>query len=472
MIVAPMSEDADAARPTVPFWVAFRYWLKLGCVNFGGPTGQIALMHHDLVEQRRWIGEQRFLHALNYCMLLPGPEATQLAVYVGWLLHRTLGGLVAGILFVLPGAVLMLALSYTYAEYGNVAAIAAIFYGVRAAVLAIVAAAVLRIGSKSLKNGAMVAVAGVAFVAIFLFRAPFPLIVVGAGLLGLVGSRAWPRLFVAASGHGGGTAKSDVVLHDDEPPPPHARPSWWKLARCVAIGLVAWFGPLLLVAWWRGRDDVLTHEATFFSKCAMVTFGGAYAVLEYIRQAAVHFGWMEPKQMLDGLGLAESTPGPLILVTQFVGFLGAHRTASGGAIGLAPTTAGVVGTLVTLWATFAPCFLWIFAGAPYLEQSRGAKSLSAALATITASVVGVVLNLSVALGLQALFTDLREWRGLGMVVPVPHLSSVHSVDGFVLVVGLVAFVGMRRWKWGIVPVVVASAALGLAWKLLVVGPAA
>jgi chromate transporter len=449
------------APPTVPFREALLFWLKLGFINFGGPTGQIAIMHEELVERRRWISEQRFLHALNYCMLLPGPEAQQLAVYVGWLLHRTLGGLIAGILFVLPGAALMLALSWTYAEHGNVAWVAATFEGLRAAVIAIVALAVIRIGSKALKNGAMWTIAALSFVSIFFFRAPFPAIVVAAGLAGFVGARLAPRWFVIASGHGGKAAGPAAVLHDDEPPPPHAAPSLGRLLRCVLLGAAIWIGPLLLVAGWRGRGDVLTQEALFFSKCAMVTFGGAYAVLAYISQAAVEtYHWMLPPEMLDGLGLAESTPGPLILVTQFVGFLGAHRHPGG----LAPVTAGILGSLVTLWATFAPCFLWIFAGAPWIERTRGWKALGAALSTITASVVGVVLNLSVWLGVKTLFRHVEERRGLGMTLLVP---DVGSVDLFALAVAVAAFVGMRRFRWGLLPVVFGAAATGLLFRTLV-----
>jgi chromate transporter len=453
----------DAAPRSVSFGEAFRFWLKLGFINFGGPTGQIAIMHDELVERRRWIGDRRFLHALNYCMVLPGPEAQQLAVYVGWLLHRTIGGLVAGTLFVLPGAALMLALSWSYAVHGNVPWVAALFFGVRAAVVAIVAIAVIRIGSKALKGRAMTVVAALAFVAIYCFKVPFPAIVLAAGIVGFVGGRKWPHHFAAGSGHGGGKGGAPhltAVLDDDAPPPDHAQPSLARLLRCLAIGLVAWLGPLLLVAWWRGRGDVLTQQALFFSKCAMVTFGGAYAVLAYISQAAVEtFGWMSAPEMLDGLGLAESTPGPLILVTQFVGYLGAHRTPSD----LSPAVMGLLGTLVTLWATFAPCFLWIFAGAPWIERTRGLKSFAAALATITAAVVGVVLNLSVWLGVQTLFRRVAEKRFCGMTLQAPDFASV---DLFALAIAVVAFVGMRKWKWGIIPVVVGGAALGYAARAL------
>jgi chromate transporter len=316
---------------------------------------------------------------------------------------------------------------------------------------------VIRIGTKALKNGLMWAIATASFVAIFFFKVPFPLVVVGAGLFGLFGGLRWPALFATKGGHGGG-ATSGVILHDDEPPPEHARPTLWRFLRCVAIGLALWFGPLLLVALWRGREDVLTQQAIFFSKCAMVTFGGAYAVLAYISQAAVEqFHWVTAPQMLDGLGLAESTPGPLILVTQFVGFLGAHGTPSD----LSPVTMGVLGTLVTLWATFAPCFLWIFAGAPWIERLRGERLLGAALTAITAAVVGVICNLSVWLGLKTLFSTTEERNFHGVHVLVPDLRTI---DPFALVIAVAAFVAMKRFKVGIIPVVLVGAAAGFVWK--------
>jgi len=320
--------------------------------------------------------------------------------------------------------------------------------------------AVIRIGSKALKNRVMWWIAAASFVAIFFFKVPFPAIVFGAGVLGWFGGRKWPRWFHVQSGHGGKPKDGAAThaLHDDDPPPAHARPSLGRLLRCVVLGVTIWFVPLLLVGWWRGTADVLWQEAVFFSKCAMVTFGGAYAVLAYIGQAAVErFAWLEAPQMLDGLGLAESTPGPLILVTQFVGFLGAHKHATD----LSPATMGVLGTLVTLWATFVPCFLWIFAGAPFIEHMRGEKNFNAALSTITAAVVGVVLNLSVWLGIKTLFRVSEERSAFGMTVLV---ADVTTVDWFALLIAVVAFLGMRQWKWGIIPVVAGGAALGLLWK--------
>lgn len=458
--------DRPSARPLqehhVRFWDAFRFWLTLGFINFGGPTGQIAIMHQELVDRRRWISNARFFHALNYCMLLPGPEAQQLAIYVGWLLHRTIGGLVAGVFFVLPAFFVMLGLSWLYAVHGAIPWVAAIFYGLRAAVIAIVAAAVIRIGAKALRNSAMVAIASAAFAAIFLFGIAFPVIIIGAGLLGLVGTRLWPRTFAAAS-HGGASAEAgedgagigeDAVIRDDAPSPEHTRPTVRRFVAVLLTGLAAWWVPLAIVIAWRGWNDVLATEAIFFSKAAMVTFGGAYAVLAYLAQAAVQqYGWLAPGDMLVGLGLAESTPGPLIMVTEFVGFLGAFKHPGD----LDPVLAGTLGAAVTVWATFAPSFLWIFLGAPFIERLRGNAFLTGALSAITAAVVGVVLNLAVWLGLHTLFGTVVEMTLWGMRVPVPLLATV---DPYAVLIAAVAFVGMWRFRWGIVPVVLASAVTG------------
>ena len=431
--------------PTVGFGEAFLFWLKLGFINFGGPTGQIATMHQELVEKRRWISNERFLHALNYCMLLPGPEAQQLAVYIGWLLHRTAGGLVAGTLFIVPGFLCMLGLSWLYAARGEVGWVGAVFYGLRAAVIAIVAAALIRIGKKALKNRAMVGVAAGAFVAIFFLGAPFPLIVLGAGVLGFLGGKA---------------AGDGAAIQDDTPAGEHTRPNLRRALKALFVGFLAWWGPLLLVPAFRGTGDVLWQEAVFFSKAAMVTFGGAYAVLVYIDHAAVEvYGWLEPGQMVTGLGLAESTPGPLILVTEFVGFLAAYRFPGG----LNPLLAGTVGALVTTWATFAPCFLWIFLGAPFIEKLRGNVRLTAALSTITAAVVGVILNLAVWFTIHTLFREVKEWRVLGTRLPVPVLSSL---DLFALAVALSAFGGLWKRGWGIVVVVLGCVAAGVLGRLL------
>ncbi|MFO0983523.1 MAG: chromate efflux transporter [Planctomycetota bacterium] len=449
----PTRSGADPPA-AVPFWTAFRFWLKLGLINFGGPTGQIAVMHQELVERRRWISEDRFLHALNYCMLLPGPEAQQLAVYVGWLLHRTPGGLIAGTLFVLPGALLMLALSWVYVVHGDLLWIAAIFYGLRAAVIAIVLSAMLRIARKALKNRIMLALAALAFVAIFFLHLPFPLIVLGAGALGLFGSRSAPRAFLIAPAHG--TVPPAAVIDDLAPPGEHTRPRLARALGVVAIGGLLWWGPLALVITWRGSHDVLAQIALFFSKAAMVTFGGAYAVLAYINEAAVHtYGWMSAPAMLDGLGLAETTPGPLILVTEFVGFLGAYARAHD----LSPTLAGCLGAAITLWATFAPCFLWIFLGAPFIEHLRGNVKLTAALSCITAAVVGVIANLSVWFALHALFARVTAEVVLGIAIPVPDLASL---DWFALLLAAFAFAAMQRLRLGIMPVILICAGAGFA----------
>mgnify|MGYP001554356435 FL=1 len=428
-----------SAHPT--FREALRFWLKLGFISFGGPTGQIAIMHTELVERKKWIGEQRFLHALNYCMLLPGPEATQLATYCGWLLHRTWGGIVAGVLFVLPSAVILWGLSYVYAAYGAVPWIAAVFYGLKPAVTAIVAAAVIRIGRRALKNGVMWGIAAAAFAAIFRLGAPFPLIVVGAACLGLVGGRIFPELFPATVGQGEGA--SGTVIDDAHASAAHTRPSWARAVRVVAVCLALWWAPVVAAGWWQGWDGVFAREGVFFSKAAMVTFGGAYAVLPYAGQQAVeNFHWLGAPQMLDGLGLAETTPGPLIIVVQFVGFLGGWNHPGA----LSPLLAATLGAAITTWTTFVPCFLWIFLGAPHIEQLRGNARLGSALTAVTASVVGVVLNLAV-------------WFGLHVFVPKPG-----ETDWFAIAVCATAFLAMQRWKVGIVPVVLASGLLGLAWS--------
>lgn len=442
----------------VSFWEAFRFWLQLGFINFGGPTGQIAIMHHELVDRRRWISGDRFLHALNYCMLLPGPEATQLAIYVGWLLHRTLGGLVAGIFFVLPAYFLLLLLSWLYAAHGTIPWVAAIFYGLRAGVIAIVGAAVIRIGTKALANRVMLAVAAAAFVGIFFFKISFPLIIIAAGLIGLAGARRWPETFVVA--HPAESTQAAAVIADHLPPAEHTRPTWRRAALALGVGLLVWWGPLIAVGAWRGWSDTLAQEGLFFSKAALVTFGGAYAVLAYIAQAAVeHYGWLAPGEMLDGLGLAESTPGPLIMVTQFIGFLGAFRNPAG----LDPVTAGILGATVTVWATFVPSFLFIFLGAPFIERLRGHTLAGGALSTITAGVVGVILNLAVWLGLHTLFGTVSERTVSGITVPVVRLSTL---DPYALAIAAVAFVGMWRGRWGIIPVVLGSAAVGLVLRTL------
>jgi chromate transporter len=415
---------AENMRPgdVVPLREAAGAWARIAALSFGGPAGQIALMHRVLVEEKRWIGDTRFLHALNFCMLLPGPEAQQLAVYIGWLLNRTLGGIIAGVLFVLPGAVSILALSVVYVVYGKLAPVEALFFGLKAAVLAIVLQAVVKIGRRALKNREMVAIAAASLVAITVFNVPFPLIVAAAGLIGYAGGRIGHPSFLAGGGHGQvgiHVEDTDTALGLDVPV--HARPNRaWSL-RIAAVFLILWLAPTALLVWIAGPENVFSEIALFFSMLAVVTFGGAYAVLAWMAQAAVeNYGWLAPGEMLDGLGLAETTPGPLIMVTQFVGFLAAFRQATG----LPPLLAGTLGAMLTTWVTFAPCFLWIFLGAPYIERLRGNKALSAALSTITAAVVGVILNLSIWFSLHVLFTEVVIVRAPGIALDVPVLASL------------------------------------------------
>ncbi|HYP18186.1 MAG TPA: chromate efflux transporter [Opitutus sp.] len=434
----------DQRHPS--FAEALRFWLKLGFISFGGPAGQIAIMHTELVERKKWIGEQRFLHALNYCMLLPGPEATQLATYCGWLLHRTWGGIAAGVLFVLPSAVLLWALSYVYVAFGAVPWIAAIFYGLKPAVTAIVAVAVIRIGARALRSGPLWAVALTAFVAIFWFKVPFPLIVLSAAALGFVLADWAPLRAPATNAHGPapGTVSSFVV-DDAHAAAGHTKPSLGRALKVCAVSLALWWLPVVAAGGWQGWDGVLVREGVFFSKAAMVTFGGAYAVLPYVGQQAVEtYGWLTAPQMLDGLGLAETTPGPLIMVVQFVGFLGGWNHAGAGS----PLAMATLGAAITTWTTFVPCFLWIFLGAPHIEQLRGNVRLSSALSTVTASVVGVVLNLAV-------------WFGLHVFLP-----ERKGVDWFAVALAAAAFAAMQRWKVGVIPVVIGSGVIGLGAKFV------
>ncbi len=438
----------------VPFREAARFWVKLGFINFGGPTGQIAIMHDEIVERRKWISNGRFLHALNYCMLLPGPEAQQLAIYIGWLLHKVRGGLVAGVMFVLPSFFVMLGLSWLYAAHGDLTWVSATLSGLAAAVVGIVASATIRIGKKALANGLMVTVAIASFVSIFLLHVPFPVIILTAGVVGLVGGQIRPGLFdVGVSREL--EENEQVAIRDDAPASAQTRPSAIRSAVVLIVGLAVWLLPIAAVAAWRGQGDTLTEMGWFFSKAALITFGGAYAVLSYINIAAVvQYGWLLPGQMVVGLGLAETTPGPLIMVVEFVGFVGAYQHPGG----LDPLLAGLLGAIVVTWATFAPCFLWIFLGAPYIERLRGNVRLSAALETITAAVVGVIANLAVTFATHTLFDQVHLVHTIGGSVPVPVWSSV---DVFALVVAAVSFVGLWRFRWKIIPVVAASAITGL-----------
>ena len=456
--------DANTNVPAhgISFREAVFVWAKIAALSFGGPAGQIAVMHRILVEQKKWIGETRFLHALNYCMLLPGPEAQQLAVYIGWLMHKTKGGLVAGTLFVLPGFVCIMILSWIYAAFGNVGLVQALFFGLKAAVLAIVLEAVVRIGRRSLKNNTMIGIAAFAFIAIFFYSVPFPVIVLGAGLIGYLGGRAGHPAFQTGGGHGkvGDTQVADADSALGESMPAHARPTvGWSL-KIAAVFLVLWLGPVLALVLSLGPGNVFSHIAVFFSKMAVVTFGGAYAVLAYVAQEAVEtYGWLNPGEMLDGLGMAETTPGPLIMVLQFVGFMGAFRDPGT----LHPMVAGTLGGILATWVTFTPCFLWIFLGAPYIETIRGNKALSAALATITAAVVGVVLNLAVWFALHVLFAEVDEVRWLGMKIEVPVPGSA-NIPSLILTLG--AILAVFRFKIGMIPVLLACSALGILYYLV------
>jgi chromate transporter len=438
---------------------AFRIWARVGLLSFGGPAGQIAVMHRILVEEQKWLGERRFLHALNYCMLLPGPEAMQLAVYIGWLMHRTLGGVIAGFLFVLPGVAAIMALSWIYALYGNVGVVAALFFGLKAAVLAIVVQAVIRIGGRVLRNRALIWVAAAAFVAIFGFGVPFPLIILAAGLIGYLGARANLPAFAAGGGHGRPgpvqVEDADTVLGADVPA--HARVNVAFALRVSGILLALWLVPVAVLGLMLGLDDVFSQIARFFSLMAVVTFGGAYAVLAYVAQEAVqHFGWLRPGEMLDGLGMAETTPGPLIMVTQFVGFMAAFREAGS----LPPLLAGTLGGLLTTWVTFTPCFLWIFLGAPFIERLRDNRLLGGALTAITAAVVGVVLNLAIWFGLHVMFDETVRIATCGLRLDLPVAASVNLPAVALVLAALGAVFGLRLGT-GVVLTGAALAGVGL-----------
>ena len=456
-MTAVTAEAASPLRPEpVTLGQAFWVWLRIAMLSFGGPAGQIAVMHRILVDEKRWIGEQRFLHALNYCMLLPGPEAQQLATYIGWLMHRTKGGIVAGVLFVIPGAVAIMALSWVYVLYGRVGIVSALFFGLKCAVLAVVLQAVVRIGGRALKSTPARALAALAFVLIFFAGAPFPLIVLGAGLIGWWSTRQGSTAF---RGGGHGASKGTIVADADtllgEELPAHARPTWAETVRTALVWLALWLVPVAALLIALGPDDVFSRIATFFSTMAMVTFGGAYAVLAYVAQQAVeNYGWLGPKEMLDGLGMAETTPGPLIMVLQFVGFLGAYR----GSTGLSPLLAGTLGGLLATWVTFVPCFLWIFLGAPFIERLRGNAAVAGALSAITAAVVGVVLNLAVWFALHTLFRETTMVAAGPFRFDAPVLTSIDPA-AFVLSLGAAYAIFMTRA--GVITTLLATSAAGL-----------
>lgn len=429
--------------PHPSFAEAFRFWLKLGFISFGGPAGQISIMHEELVDKRRWLNEERFLNALNYCMLLPGPEAQQLATYIGWLLHKIPGGVVAGAFFVIPSIFVLLALSYIYAAHGEILWVGAVFNGLKPAVMAVVASAVIKLGKKALKNTVMISLAAMSFVAIFFLRIPFPFIVLGAGLIGLAGDRLLPDQFHVLKLKGGGSPDEGYVQICEEPLYCHILPSRRRELILIFVFALLWAGPMMMLALFTS-GAIFFKEGLFFTKAAFVTFGGAYAVLAYIAQAGVEqYGWLTAPQMVDGLGLAETTPGPLIMVVQFVGFMaGWHYPGT-----LSPLGGAILGSLVATYFTFLPCFLLIFLGGPYIEKFRENREVSSALSSITASVVGVLLNLAVWFGLLVLFPSRGEF------------------NGFAGVVGLASFVAMQWGRLGTIPVILISAGLGLAWYL-------
>ncbi|MFP5392750.1 MAG: chromate efflux transporter [Gammaproteobacteria bacterium] len=427
------------ARPAaVPLFDAFLYWLKLGFISFGGPAGQIALMHTELVERRRWISEQRFLHALNYCMLLPGPEATQLAVYIGWLMHRSLGGIVAGVLFVLPSLLILIGLSWVYMAYGTLPLVAGLLYGIKPAIVAIVLAAAWRIGRRTLRNPALAAIAAAAFGAIALFKVAFPLVVLGAALAGAAGARAAPHWFRLGAQHASSASYGPALIDDDTPPPAHAAFSWRGLARTLlAAGLLGGATYAALVAG-SGHATVYTQMSWFFTKAALLTFGGAYAVLPYVFQGGVeHYGWLSATQMIDGLALGETTPGPLIMVNAFVGFAGGWNHAAA-----APAAAGVLGACVATFFTFLPSFVFILAGGPLVESTRGNLRMTAPLTAISAAVVGVIVSLAVFFG--------------------EHVF-VHAgrPDWAALAIGAVAALALLRYQVGTIKLIAACAIAGL-----------
>jgi chromate transporter len=435
------------------FWV----WLRIAALSFGGPAGQIAVMHRIVVDEKQWIGEARFLHALSYCTLLPGPEAQQLAIYIGWLMHRTRGGIMAGALFVLPGLLAIMGLSYVYAGLGNVGAVEALFFGLKSAVLAVVLQAVIRVGSRALKNRLMFGIAAAAFLGIFFLGVPFPLIIAAAGLLGWFGTRAGSPLFQVGGGHRGngkkGLADADSLLGAGVPL--HAQATAATARRAAAVWLVLWLVPVLILLGSLGVGSTFSRIAVFFSEMAVVTFGGAYAVLAYVAQQAVeHYHWLRPGEMLDGLGMAETTPGPLIMVTQFVGFMAAYRDPGA----LSPMLAGTLGGLLTTWVTFTPCFLWIFLGAPFIERLRGNQALSGALSAITAAVVGVILNLAVWFALHTWFRETWSVRALGVGFDAPVLTSI---DPWAVALSAAAVIAVFRFKAGMIPTLLACSAAGI-----------
>lgn len=448
----------------VSFAEALRFWVKLGFISFGGPAGQIAIMHRELVERRRWLSEERFLHALNYCMLLPGPEAQQLAIYIGWLMHRVWGGIVAGAFFVIPSIFVLLALSYTYAAYGNIPGVAGVLAGFKPVVVAIVVEAILKIGKRAIKRGTHLLIAVTAFVAIYFFHVPFPLIIVAAALVGLgVGGRGSRVGDKKSSTKSDGQSselssptpvprplppdQSPTVIDDNAPPPVHTLPSRARVIRTLALGLALWTLPFAAIILWRGWDSLHAQEYRFFTQAALVTFGGAYAVLAYVTQAAAgSFGWITRVQAVDGLALAETTPGPLIMVLQFIGFMAAWRNPQG----MTQTASAITGALITTYTTFLPCFIFIFVGAPYIEVLRGNRKLTAALSGITAAVVGVILNLALVFGAAVIWPN--------------GLTS--GTDWVAATLSAISFIALYLLKADVLLVVILGGLVGLGRTLL------
>jgi chromate transporter len=450
-----MTEPTLTRPAEVSFWEAFRFWLRLGFISFGGPAGQIAIMHTELVERRRWISEKRFLHALNYCMVLPGPEAQQLATYIGWLMHRSWGGVVAGALFVLPSLFILIGLSGIYMAFGNVPLVAGLFFGIKPAVAAIVLQAAHRIGSRALKDPVLWVIAAVAFVAIFAANVPFPVIVLAAALVGHVGGRLAPERFQTGGGHGKAAPSfGPALIDDDTPTPPHARFHAGRLLAVVGVGAVLWLLPMGVLTRLHGWDGPLTQMAWFFTKAALLTFGGAYAVLPYVYQGAVAgYGWLSPRQMMDGLALGETTPGPLIMVVAFVGFVGAFQSVPLQAVfGASPGgafVAGAVAASLVTWFTFLPSFLFILAGGPLVEATHNELALTAPLTAITAAVVGVILNLALFFGYHLLWPS-----GFG-----------GSFDAVSALIAVAAAVALFRYKRNVIHVIGACALVGLVGHL-------
>jgi chromate transporter len=443
------AEQPDEVPTAISFWEAFRFWLKLGFISFGGPAGQISIMHQELVERRRWLSERRFLHALNFCMVLPGPEAQQLATYIGWLMHRARGGIVAGVLFVLPSLLILILLSWVYIAFGETTLVGGLFYGIKPAVTAIVVHAAHRIGSRALQNGVLWAIAGAAFVAIFALNVPFPLIVLSAALVGYLGGRLRPAYFQAAGGHAAARqAGGKAVIDDDTPVPAHALFTWARVARVLLVGAVLWLVPIGLLFGIYGWDHTLTQMAWFFTKAALLTFGGAYAVLPYVYQGAVvHYAWLTPTQMIDGLALGETTPGPLIMVVAFVAFVGAYVKAVFGPDSL--FLAGAVAACLVTWFTFLPSFVFILLGGPLVETTHNDLKFTAPLTAITAAVVGVIFNLALFFGYHVIWPD-------GFAGRFDLLSAV---------IAIAAALALFRYRQSIIRVIVACGLVGLLIRL-------